>query len=130
MFSTKRNSMSVIGVSFALALPGVSLHAQDLANGWVPNALEIAALPDYCQNFFLKKVVPPNCDGVHHLCAGKVLINRSLDFKIPKGERRRIASHAKKEVDYIFGRNNPQCLMMNEARATQSQIRMLETLLR
>lgn len=130
MFIAKRNSLSAIGVSLLLALPGVNLHAQDLGNGWGPNALEIAALPDYCQNFFLKRVMPPNCDGVHHLCAGKVLINRCLDVKIPKGERRRIAGHAKKEVDYIFSRNNPQCLMMDEARATQSQIRTLEILLR
>ena len=130
MFIAKRNSLSAIGISLLLGLPGVNLHAQDLGNGWGPTALEITALPDYCQNYFLQKVLPPNCDGVHHLCAGKVLINRSLDFKIPKGERRRIAGHAKKEVDYIFDRNNAQCLMMDEARATQSQIRTLETLLR
>lgn len=87
-------------------------------------------MPNYCQAYFLKKQLPPNCDGVHHLCAGKVLINRTMDYSIPKRERQRILGQAKKEVDYIFTRKNPRCAMMGEAQATQRQIVMLESFLR
>lgn len=130
MFNLRRYHLSMIGVSLALTLQGTALHAQDLANGWGPNALEVSKLPNYCQLFFQQKILPQNCDGVHHLCAGKVLISRSLDLSVPKPERKRIFGAAKKEVDYIFSRNNPQCLFMDEARAAQNQIRSLEPLFR
>lgn len=108
----------------------IDAHAVDLGNGWGPNALEISKLPDYCKKYFLEKKVPPNCDGVHHLCAGKVLINRVNDFSIPKAERRRILGQAKNEVGYIFGRNNTYCAVMPDARATRNEIPILEILVR
>lgn len=128
MFILRRTVFATLGVSLSLALTGIHIHAQDLANGWGPTAIEVAKLPPYCQQWFQKKVLPPNCDGVHHLCAGKVLINRSLDISIPKAERKRIFRAANTEVDYIFSRPNAQCGMMNEARATQSQLRSLAPL--
>ena len=130
MVTIKRNVLSAMVVLFGTALAGTDLRAQDLANGWVPSALEVSKLPGYCQRFFLQKALPANCDGVHHLCAGKVLINRAMDFKIPKQERQRILNNAKNEVDYIFGRNNPSCQMMSEARATQNHVRMLQNIQR
>jgi hypothetical protein len=128
MFSLGRISLPRLGVSFSLAVTGVHLHAQDLANGWGPTALEVSKLPPYCQQWFQKKVLPPNCDGVHHLCAGKVLTHRSLDFSVPKPERKRIFRAANTEVDYIFSRPNAQCGMMDEARAAQNQLRSLAPL--
>lgn len=130
MFSFKRNMGSAMFVFCGLVLSATHIHAVDLGNGWGPNALEVAKLPDYCQKFFREKVLPPNCDGVHHLCAGKVLINRASDFSIPKAERQRILRMAKGEVGYIFTRKNPYCATMPEARAAESQIRTLEMMLR
>ena len=106
------------------------IHARDLGNGWGPSVIEIANLPDYCQMWFREQKLPPNCDGVHHLCAGKVLINRTLDFSIPKAERKRILNQAKGEVAYIFGRKNPSCAFMGAARAAETQIKMQEIMLR
>ena len=102
----------------------------DLANGWSPSPLEIAKLPDCCQRYFLKKVLSPNCDGVHHHCAGRVLISRATDYFIPKGEPQRILVYAKSELQYVFGRKNPvACLVMDEARATERQTQVPEPLL-
>jgi hypothetical protein len=130
-----RNSPNICNMATLLVgvvAAGASLHTQaaDLANGWSPGPLEVAKLPEYCQTWFNKRLTPPNCDGVHHLCAGKVLINRTMDYSIPKRERQRIFRMAKQEVDYIFTRQNPNCAMMGEARATQSMIRTLEPILR
>ena len=130
MFTIQRYIGIATVAFFAAALPGANLHAQDLGNGWGPNAIEITKLPDYCQRFFREKTLPPNCDGVHHLCAGKVLINRSMDYAIPKTERQRILRMATGEVNYIFGRKNPSCLMMDEARATQKLVQTLTNLSR
>ncbi|MCC6852366.1 MAG: hypothetical protein IT502_08650 [Rubrivivax sp.] len=102
----------------------------DLANGWGPSALETSKLPDYCQRFFLERKLPPNCDGVHHLCAGKVLMLRLTDFSIPKQERQRILGHAKSEVEYMFGRQNASCTYLGQAREAQRQLRTFEALLR
>ena len=130
MFTIQRQIALATVAFLALALPSVNVRAQDLANGWGPNALEITKLPDYCQRFFREKTLPSNCDGVHHLCAGKVLINRSMDYAIPKQERQRILRMATSEVNYIFGRKNPSCLMMDEARATQKLVQTLTNLSR
>jgi hypothetical protein len=102
----------------------------DLASGWGPSVMEIAQLPDYCQAFFRERRTPPNCDGVHHLCAGKVLITRLSNVSIPKVERQRILRMAKSEVNYMFGRKNDQCLYMDHARATQIQLQTWEMMLR
>lgn len=126
MKSNRRGALLLWGAALA-AGPAM---AQDLGNGWEPNALEIARLPDYCQQYFRTKTPPPSCDGVHHLCAGRVLMGRVTNTAIPKQERRRIYNRAKQEVDYIFGRNNATCKLMDEARATQSQLRVLETFVR
>lgn len=126
---------SALGATLALvsvlSYPTI-LHAQvvDLGNGWGPSAVEISKLPEYCQKWFRDKALPASCDGVHHLCAGKVLINRTMDYAIPKRERQRIIGHAKTEVDYIFGRSNPMCPVMEEARATQRQVQMMQGLLK
>lgn len=130
MFGIRRSIFSAVVVFSGAAFAGTDPHAQDLANGWKPNALEIAQLPDYCQRFFLTRALPPNCDGVHHLCAGKVLIGRAMNFSIPKTERKRILRGAKNEVDYIFTRKNPSCKMMDAARLTQRQIGAMEPQLR
>lgn len=130
MFTIQRQIVIAAVVLCGIALPSGDLHAQDLGNGWAPNTIEITKLPDYCQKFFREKSLPPNCDGVHHLCAGKVLINRSMDYAIPKQERQRILRMATGEVNYIFGRKNPSCLMMDEARATQKLVQTLTNLTR
>ena len=130
MLRIKRNTGYAILLFCGVVVAAADVPAQDLANGWGPNALEISRLPDYCQKFFLEKKTPPNCDGVHHLCAGKVLINRASDYSIPKAERQRILRMAKGEVNYIFGRQNAQCAYMGIAEATQSQIRTLEMIVR
>lgn len=130
MFSIKRTSTGAL-VACAFALSAGSSLAQDLGNGWEPNPLEVAKLPEYCKVFFRTKALPPNCDGVHHLCAGRVLMTRITNPSIPKQERKRIYNRAKQEVDYIFGRPNPPtCKMMDEARATQSELRVLEVFVR
>jgi len=102
----------------------------DLANGWGPSPLEISKLPDYCQRFFVERKFPANCDGVHHLCAGKVLMLRLTNFSIPKTERQRILVHAKSEVGYMFGRQNSSCAYMGEAREAQRQLQTFDALLR
>ncbi len=53
-----------------------------------------------------------------------------MDYSIPKRERQRILGQAKKEVDYMFTRQNTSCAMMDDARATQRTILTLEPLLR
>ena len=130
MLGIKRNTGYAILLFCGVGLATADVRAQDLGNGWTPNALELARLPDYCQKFFLEKKTPPNCDGVHHLCAGKVLINRVSDYSIPKTERQRILRRAKDEVSYIFGRKNAQCEYMGVAEATLGQIRTLEIIVR
>ncbi|MBE0547617.1 MAG: hypothetical protein IH627_08180 [Rubrivivax sp.] len=112
-----------------------TLAREDLGNGWGPNALEISPLPNYCQAFFSKNhkvfdTLSRGCDGVHHLCAGKVLINRVMNVSIPKGERRRILGQAKIEVNYLASRLTPTCKLGEDVRTAESQIRMLETLLK
>lgn len=122
---------AIVSLGFLIQVSDVQAQRVDLANGWGPSALEIAKLPDYCQRFFLEKKLPPNCDGVHHTCAGKVLIFRTMDYSIPKRERQRIIGQARTEVDYIFKRdNNQNCKFMEEARATQRNVQMMEKLLR
>lgn len=130
MLNVQRHIFSAMVVLCGMGLASTDLRAQDLANGWGPTALEISKLPDYCQRFFLQKALPPNCDGVHHLCAGKVLLNRAMSVSIPKQERNRIFGSAKREVDYIFGRQNASCPLMDASRATQMQIRTLEPMFR
>ncbi len=130
MFTVNRRITPSMIIVCALAIASGTLHAQDLGNGWGPNALEVARLPLYCQQFFRNKTLPPNCDGVHHLCAGRVLMNRVMDINIPKQERRRIYNNAKQEVNYIFARENPSCKMMDEARATQNSLKTMEVFVR
>ena len=107
---------------------------EDLGNGWGPNPLEIRQLPDYCQAFFSKSPIYDTlvrgCDGVHHLCAGKVVINRAMNASIPKRERQRILGQAKIEVNYLARRLTPSCKRGEDVRAAEAQIRMLEILLK
>lgn len=135
MFKIVRSGIfTSVMVFLGFTAPVWTAQAQrvDLGNGWGPSPLEIAKLPDYCKRFFLEKKLPPNCDGVHHLCAGKVLINRSMNYSIPKRERQRIIGQAKIEVDYIFKRDNRTCpmAMMQDARATRGNVQMMENILR
>lgn len=119
-----------LGMAASAAVTAPKAQIVDLGNGWGPSAMEIQQLPDYCQRFFVQKMMPPGCDGVHHLCAGKVLITRLSNVSIPKTERQRILRMAKSEVNYIFGRKNDQCGYMDHARATQIQLQTWEMMLR
>lgn len=122
-----------LGMAAATCMAAMTAsHAQvrDLGNGWSPSPLEIAQLPDYCQVWFREQKVPAGCDGVHHLCAGKVLITRLSNVSIPKVERQRILRQASGEVNYMFIRKNDQCTYMDLARATQIQLKTWEMMLR
>ncbi|MFO1292843.1 MAG: hypothetical protein U1F07_07155 [Rubrivivax sp.] len=130
MFGFRRRAGAAMLALCATLVGTHSIAGTDLANGWGPSALEISKLPDYCQRFFLERKLPPNCDGVHHLCAGKVLMLRLGDFSIPKGERQRILGHAKSEVGYMFGRENTYCAYVPAAKETQRQLQTFEALLR
>ena len=130
MFGSKRNIGNALFVFVALAISVIVIRAQDFGNGWETSAVEIAKLPDYCQRYFLKKVLPLNWDGVHHLCAGRVMISRATDYFIPKGAPRRLVVYAISELQYVFRRKNPAaCLVMDEARATERQTQVPEPLL-
>lgn len=115
---------------------GNSNAVVDLGNGWGPTASEIIQLPKYCQTQFLTKDInlvqkmSPGCDGIHHLCPGKVLINRASNISIPKAERQRILRQAKNEINYVFSRLTPSCSRGNEIRAAEFEIRLLEPRLR
>ena len=134
MFCSFKSAVFLSALVFlGFLAPAAAVQAQrvDLANGWGPSPLEIGKLPEYCQRWFLEKKLPPNCDGVHHLCAGKVLIFRTMNLSIPKRERQRIIGQAKTEVDYIFKRDgNQNCAFMEEARATQRNVEMMANMLR
>jgi hypothetical protein len=118
-----------------LSLSAPALSRVDLGNGWSPNALELSQLPNYCQSFFSKNrevfnTMSRGCDGVHHLCAGNVLINRAMNASIPKRERQRILVQAKIEVNYLASRMTPSCKRGEDVRAAESQIRVLEIMLK
>ena len=130
MLTIRQSTLAAVVAICGVSIPGSEPLAQDLGNGWAPTVIEIANLPKYCQDYFRKQVLPPNCDGVHHLCAGKVLINRFMNTSIPKPERIRIYGQAKKEVDYIFHRQNASCSMMGEARSTQNFLKTMEFMVR
>jgi hypothetical protein len=121
----------------AMAFGTAAAQRVDLGNGWGPSALEISQLPDYCQAQFKSKMdfkvfgpMSPGCDGIHHFCAGRVLLLRVTNPSIPKGERRRILGQAKTEVNYLASRLTPRCKRAEEVRAVESVIRMHETLLK
>lgn len=123
-------SALVLGCGFLLPMTAAAV---DLGNGWSPSPLELFNLPDYCQKQFLSKNDPkvyqalsPGCDGIHHYCAGKVLLLRTTDYSIPAGERRRIFGQAKKEIGYMASRLTPSCSRLGDLRATEETMRMLE----
>ena len=135
---TKMRSAIVFATSMLLSV--AESHAvQDLANGWTPSPLEIAQTPDYCQKQFRSPSDPsvvtknsPGCDGVHHYCAGLVLLVRVRNTAIPKQERRRILGRAKQEIDYVGTRNNTSCLKvrMKEIEVTKKQVPIMENFVR
>lgn len=135
-----RRRISMLLTAIGLVLAGLTSSApawarEDLANGWSPSALEINQLPGYCQDFFMKNLTAYNavvggCDGVHHLCAGKVVMNRIMNVSIPKRERQWMLGQAKIEVNYLASRLTPSCKFHQEVRAAESQIKVLEVMLK
>lgn len=140
MFSSARffGSMTIAVSGFILPMKA-SNAGVDLGNGWNPTALEMAQVPYYCQKQFQSKndakvvsALSPGCDGVHHLCAGLVLMTRVTNYTIPKQERQRILGRAKQEFDYMSGRPNSSCLKarMIQLRASEQRVRSLEIFIR
>jgi len=133
------NSARIIGsmITILSCVSGEAQTREDLGNGWGPNAVEIVQLPDYCQAQFLSKMdwkvfarMSPGCDGIHHFCAGRVLLLRVAKTSIPKPERQRILGQAKLEVNYLASRLTPKCTRVDEVRAVEAQIRLYEAMLK
>lgn len=126
-------TLAICGVT-ALSTPAVA--AEDLGNGWGPSPLEIAQLPPYCHEQFINKDTGAiykhfsGCSGIHHMCPGLVLINRSANPAIPRPERQRILRQSKNEIAYVSTRLTPNCTAAPAIQAAEARIRVMETLLK
>lgn len=131
-----KNLSFLIVISVLSFFSTKSIAVDDLGNGWGPTILEVSQLPQYCQKQFLVKDInlvqkmSPGCDGIHHLCPGKVLINRARNISIPRAERRRILNQAKNEIGYVASRLTPACSRANEIKGAVLEIQLLEPGLR
>lgn len=125
----KLTSLAGIAIFLAMTTPVAAREDPDAAT-----PLELARVPEYCRLELAEKrrVIPIKSCGwyMNHYCGALIFLLRANDYSLSKWRRQDNARRARVSMNYTTSHMLPECVIANDVRAADLQLRVIESLLK